>query len=44
MIDSKKRCKKCMGKKVAKETKTVQASLDKGMCHGEKQVLHGQGH
>ena len=44
LIDAKKRCQKCKGKKVAKEDKELTVDVEKGMTHGEKITLHGQGH
>lgn len=36
-------CKACKGKKIKKETKTLQVEIDKGAPNGEKYVKHGEG-
>lgn len=43
-MDKSKMCKKCRGKKVEKQKKTHKVNLEKGMPHGEKITLSGQGH
>jgi DnaJ family protein A protein 2 len=43
MIDPKKRCKKCKGKKVNKEKKNVKVEMDKGSPSGEQFTVHGEG-
>jgi DnaJ family protein A protein 2 len=42
MIKPKDRCKTCTGDKVAKETKTLDVSIDKGMQHNQKIVFSGE--
>lgn len=42
MIDEKFKCKNCDGKKVVKEKKVLEVSVDKGAPNGEKYVLHGE--
>ncbi len=41
-IDPKLQCKACQGKKIKKETKTLNVTIDKGSPHGDKQVIHGE--
>ena len=43
MINPEKRCKKCKGKKVNKETKPVRVEMDKGSPNGEQFTVHGEG-
>lgn len=43
MINEKDRCKTCSGRKVVKETKSLEVGVDKGMRDGQKITLHGQG-
>ena len=38
-----KRCKVCKGKKVKRESKTLQVEVDKGSPDGEQFTLHGEG-
>ena len=38
-----KRCKVCKGKKVVRNTKTLQVEVDKGSPDGEQFTLHGEG-
>lgn len=42
MIDEKFKCKNCDGKKVIKEKKVLEVSIDKGAPNGEKYLLHGE--
>jgi DnaJ family protein A protein 2 len=42
-IDPKKICKTCNGKKIKKESKTLQVEVDKGAPNGERYVKHGEG-
>lgn len=42
VIDEKNKCKNCDGKKVLKEKKVLEVSIDKGSPNGEKYVLHGE--
>ena len=42
VIDKAKQCKKCKGKKIQKEQHKLKVTIDKGMPHGEKQVLSGE--
>jgi len=44
MIDASKRCKQCNGKKIKKDVAKLTTTLEKGMTHGEKIKLNGQGH
>ncbi len=41
-IDAKNKCKNCDGKKVVKEKKVLEVSIDKGAPNGDKYVLHGE--
>ena len=41
-IDEKHKCKNCDGKKVVKEKKVLEVTIDKGAPNGEKYVLHGE--
>ena len=41
-IDEADKCKNCNGKKVIKEKKVLEASIDKGSPHGEKYIFHGE--
>lgn len=43
IIEESSRCKKCKGKKVMKDQKVFDITVDKGSPHGEKHVLHGEG-
>jgi len=43
VIPAKDRCKTCQGNKTARERKTVQAHIDKGMKDGQKIMLTGGG-
>lgn len=43
MINEKDRCKTCSGRKVVKETKSLEVSVEKGMKDSQKITLHGQG-
>ncbi len=43
VIDEKKKCKTCNGKKVKKDTKKLKVEVDKGAPNGEKYVIHGEG-
>ena len=43
IINMEKRCKKCKGKKVAKEKKKVKVEMDKGSPNGEQFTVHGEG-
>ena len=42
-IDPKLRCKKCTGKKVNRERKILEVSVDKGMEDGQKITFGGEG-
>lgn len=42
-VDEAKRCKKCKGQKVVKDTKVFDIEVPKGAPHGEKIVLFGEG-
>merc|ERR1719431_398009 len=42
-VDPKLRCKKCMGKKVNRERKILEVSVDKGMEDGQKITFSGEG-
>lgn len=42
-VDEAKRCKKCKGQKVLKDTKVFDIEVPKGAPHGEKIVLFGEG-
>ena len=42
-IDPKLRCKKCNGKKVNRERKILEVSVDKGMSDGQKITFGGEG-
>ena len=42
MIDEANKCKNCNGKKVIKEKKVLEATIDKGAPHGEKYIFHGE--
>jgi len=42
-IDEKNKCKTCNGKKVCKESKILDVSIDKGSPHKCQYTLHGQG-
>mmetsp|Transcript_16341 Transcript_16341/g.27641 ORF Transcript_16341/g.27641 Transcript_16341/m.27641 type:complete len:365 (+) Transcript_16341:39-1133(+) len=41
-IDEANKCKNCNGKKVVKEKKVIEVSIDKGSPHGEKYIFHGE--
>ena len=41
-IDEKNKCKNCNGKKVIKEKKVLECSIDKGAPDGEKYIFHGE--
>ena len=41
-INEKDKCKNCDGKKVEKEKKVLEVTIDKGAPNGEKYVLHGE--
>eukprot|EP01119_Soliformovum_irregulare_P002862 TRINITY_DN1311_c0_g1_i1.p1 TRINITY_DN1311_c0_g1~~TRINITY_DN1311_c0_g1_i1.p1 ORF type:complete len:412 (+),score=144.13 TRINITY_DN1311_c0_g1_i1:46-1281(+) len=41
-IKEEDKCKECKGKKVVKEKKVLQVSIDKGMRHGQKIVFSGE--
>ncbi|CAG7787083.1 unnamed protein product [Allacma fusca] len=43
VIPEKDRCKSCDGKKILVETKEIEINVDKGMIHGMKITLSGQG-
>lgn len=43
IIDMKKRCKDCKGKKVKKNTKTLEVEVGKGSPDGEQYTIHGEG-
>jgi len=43
MINMEKRCKKCKGKKVSRETKKLEVEIDKGSPHGEQYTISGEG-
>ena len=43
MIDMKKRCKVCKGKKVKKDTKKLSVEMDKGSPNGHQYTIHGEG-
>lgn len=38
-----KRCKKCKGKKVAKDKTTLKVEIDKGSPQGAQQIVSGEG-
>ncbi len=42
-IDPKHRCKKCSGRKVTRERKILEVSVDKGMEDGQKITFSGEG-
>ena len=42
-IDPKLRCKKCSGRKVTRERKILEVSVDKGMEDGQKITFSGEG-
>ncbi len=42
-IDPKLRCKKCSGRKVIRERKTLEVAVDKGMEDGQKITFGGEG-
>ena len=42
MIDEANKCKNCNGKKVIKEKKVIEATIDNGAPHGEKYIFHGE--
>lgn len=42
-VDPKLRCKKCVGKKVNRERKILEVSVDKGMEDGQKITFSGEG-
>jgi DnaJ-class molecular chaperone len=44
LMDKKKMCKKCKGKKVERQKKQHKIQLDKGAPNGDKITLHGHGH
>ena len=41
-IDDADKCKNCNGKKVVKEKKVLECTVDKGAPHGEKYFFHGE--
>lgn len=41
-INNKDKCKTCDGKKVCKEKKVIEVTIDKGAPNGEKYVFHGE--
>ena len=41
-ISEKDKCRDCNGKKVVKEKKVLECSVDKGAPHGNKYVFHGE--
>jgi DnaJ-class molecular chaperone len=41
-IDDKNKCKNCDGKKVTKEKKVLEVTIDKGAPNGCKYTLHGE--
>jgi DnaJ-class molecular chaperone len=43
MFSEKDRCKTCHGKKIMRENKVLEVHIDKGMKHGQKIVIHGEG-
>lgn len=43
VIPEKDRCKKCEGNKIIQETKDIEVHVDKGMSHGQKVVIRGEG-
>ena len=43
IIDPAKRCKVCKGKKVKRDKKKLNVTIDKGSPNGEQQVIHGEG-
>ncbi len=42
-IDPKLRCKRCSGRKVVRERKILEVSVDKGMEDGQKITFSGEG-
>ena len=44
IMDKKKMCKKCKGKKVERQKKKHKIELDKGAPNGDKIVMSGHGH
>ena len=42
-VDPKLRCKKCNGRKVNRERKILEVSVDKGMEDGQKVTFSGEG-
>lgn len=42
-IDPAKMCKDCKGKKIKKESKTINVEVDKGAPNGERYTKHGEG-
>lgn len=42
-VDEAKKCKKCKGQKVLKDTKVFDIEVPKGAPHGEKIILFGEG-
>jgi DnaJ family protein A protein 2 len=42
-IKESSKCKKCNGKKVKKDVKVFDITVDKGTPHGDRQVIHGEG-
>jgi len=42
-IDPKLRCKKCNGRKVVRERKILEVSVDKGMEDGQRITFGGEG-
>ncbi len=42
-IDPKNRCKKCTGRKVVRERKILEVSVDKGMEDGQRITFSGEG-
>lgn len=43
VIAEKDKCKTCEGKKVAQDTKEIEVHVDKGMTHGMKITMAGEG-
>jgi DnaJ family protein A protein 2 len=43
VIPEKDRCKSCKGSKIIEETKDVEVHVDKGMAHGTKITISGEG-
>lgn len=43
VIPDKDRCKKCLGSKIMEEVKDIEVHVDRGMSHGTKIVVRGEG-